>query len=49
MIGKFRINGIETSLAFEDDATLLQVLRDSGHTEVKRGCDTGDCGPVRCC
>nr|WP_321502874.1 (2Fe-2S)-binding protein [uncultured Dethiosulfovibrio sp.] len=44
MIGKFKINGIESNLTFEDDATLLQVLRDSGHTDVKRGCDTGDCG-----
>lgn len=44
MVGNFIINGIETNLTFEDDSTLLQVLRDSGHTDVKRGCDTGDCG-----
>lgn len=38
------INGVEKVLSFEPDATLLQVLRDGGFTEVKRGCDTGECG-----
>ncbi len=44
MEGRFVINGIEKNLSFEPDAMLLQVLRDGGHTEVKRGCDTGECG-----
>ncbi|EFC91846.1 (2Fe-2S)-binding domain protein [Dethiosulfovibrio peptidovorans DSM 11002] len=44
MEGRFVINGVEKVLSFEPDATLLQVLRDGGFTEVKRGCDTGECG-----
>ncbi|RLC71577.1 MAG: (2Fe-2S)-binding protein [Chloroflexi bacterium] len=28
----------------ESSTTLLQFLRDNGHTEVKRGCDEGECG-----
>ena len=28
----------------EPHEILLDVLRKQGHTEVKRGCDTGDCG-----
>ncbi len=44
MKGVFKINGVDELLAFDDDATLLQVLREAGHTEVKRGCDTGECG-----
>ncbi|PIE54009.1 MAG: ferredoxin [Dethiosulfovibrio peptidovorans] len=44
MEGCFVINGIEKKCTFEPDAMLLQVLRDGGHSEVKRGCDTGECG-----
>lgn len=44
MEGKFIINGVERKFVFEPDATLLQVLRDNGNVEVKRGCDTGECG-----
>ncbi|MCF4151177.1 (2Fe-2S)-binding protein [Dethiosulfovibrio sp. F2B] len=44
MEGRFVINGIEKVLSFEPDATLLQALRDGGFSEVKRGCDTGECG-----
>lgn len=44
MKGVFKINGVDELLAFDDDTTLLQVLREAGHTEVKRGCDTGECG-----
>jgi len=42
--GRFVINGVEKVLSFEADATLLQALRDGGFSEVKRGCDTGECG-----
>lgn len=44
MEGRFVINGVEKVLSFEPDATLLQALRDGGFSEVKRGCDTGECG-----
>lgn len=44
MKGTFKINGVDEILTFGDDATLLQVLRDGGHKEVKRGCDDGECG-----
>ena len=40
----FRINGEEKTIAFDSDAMLLTVLRDSGYTEVKEGCREGACG-----
>jgi carbon-monoxide dehydrogenase small subunit len=42
--GIFIINGREEKLTFNSKATLLAVLRDNGHTEVKMGCGTGECG-----
>ena len=44
MKGVFVINGIEKELSFDSRATLLTVLRDNGHMEVKEGCDAGECG-----
>lgn len=39
------VNGNDVSLQIEDDALLLDVLRDGlGLHSVKRGCETGDCG-----
>ncbi|MBN2431084.1 MAG: (2Fe-2S)-binding protein [Acidobacteria bacterium] len=44
MEGTFRINGRHELLEFSERATLLQVLRDNGHQEVKEGCAEGQCG-----
>jgi len=44
MNGKFVVNSKECEFSFESDTTLLSVLRDNGFTEVKRGCDAGECG-----
>jgi len=41
---EFRINGELAKWEVEPSAVLLDALRANGHTEVKRGCDTGDCG-----
>lgn len=39
------VNENDVSLQIEDDALLLDVLRDGlGLHSVKRGCETGDCG-----
>jgi len=40
----FRINGQEKELSFDSRATLLTVLRENGCTEVKEGCNAGECG-----
>ncbi len=40
----FKLNGRDEEWEVEPGANLLDVLRENGHTEVKRGCDTGDCG-----
>ena len=44
MEGAFRVNGRQVRISFEPGARLLEVLRDSGHTEVKNGCSEGACG-----
>jgi aerobic-type carbon monoxide dehydrogenase small subunit (CoxS/CutS family) len=42
-----RVNGVERQSAIEENAILLDVLRESfGLTGTKRGCDLGTCG---CC
>ncbi len=38
------INGSDETLEAPAHRTLLEVLRDLGHVEVKCGCEKGDCG-----
>jgi carbon-monoxide dehydrogenase small subunit len=43
-ITTLHINGRTHEVALKSNATLLQALRDLGYTDVKSGCDKGDCG-----
>jgi carbon-monoxide dehydrogenase small subunit len=38
------VNGREHEVALPTNATLLRALRDLGYTDVKNGCEKGDCG-----
>lgn len=38
------VNGREHQMELAPNVTLLQVLRDLGYTDVKNGCEKGDCG-----
>jgi carbon-monoxide dehydrogenase small subunit len=38
------VNGRSHPLALAPNVTLLQALRDLGYTDVKNGCEKGDCG-----
>jgi carbon-monoxide dehydrogenase small subunit len=38
------INGRQHEPALQPNATLLQALRSLGYTDVKNGCEKGDCG-----
>lgn len=38
------INGRAETMTVPSHRTLLEALRDAGHTEVKCGCEKGDCG-----
>jgi len=38
------VNGRAHVVALSPNVTLLQALRDLGHTDVKNGCEKGDCG-----
>jgi carbon-monoxide dehydrogenase small subunit len=38
------INGNKEKFTVKANDTLLDVLRENGHTEVKHGCETGECG-----
>jgi carbon-monoxide dehydrogenase small subunit len=38
------VNGHEHEVALQSNVTLLQALRDLGYTDVKSGCEKGDCG-----
>jgi len=38
------INGRQHHVALEPHVTLLRALRDLGYTDVKNGCEKGDCG-----
>jgi len=40
----FNINGSSRGLRLKPNDTLLNVLRDNGCTEVKSGCQEGECG-----
>jgi len=44
MIISFTINSKKRELQLQPNATLLNVLRNNGFTEVKSGCDEGECG-----
>jgi carbon-monoxide dehydrogenase small subunit len=39
-----RVNGRTHELLLEPNVTLLYVLRDLGYTDVKNGCEIGECG-----
>ena len=43
-ITTLHINGRTHEVTLQPNATLLQALRDLGYTDVKSGCDKGDCG-----
>jgi aerobic-type carbon monoxide dehydrogenase small subunit (CoxS/CutS family) len=38
------VNGRAHAVALAPNATLLQALRELGYTDVKNGCEKGDCG-----
>jgi aerobic-type carbon monoxide dehydrogenase small subunit (CoxS/CutS family) len=44
MVGEFIVNGKRVSGSFSPAATLLDLLRETGFTEVKEGCREGQCG-----
>ena len=44
MNSKININGKTVSIKFESNEHLLQTLRNHGFTEVKNGCEEGECG-----
>lgn len=39
-----QVNGRTHQVALAPNVTLLQALRDLGYTDVKNGCEKGDCG-----
>lgn len=41
---QFTVNGHEVRAEFPAHRTLLHALRELGYTEVKNGCEKGDCG-----
>ena len=38
------VNGRKRQVALDPNVTLLYALRDLGYTDVKNGCEKGDCG-----
>jgi aerobic-type carbon monoxide dehydrogenase small subunit (CoxS/CutS family) len=42
--GTITVNDRDLAVGIDPADTLLDVLRTNGHTEVKRGCDRGECG-----
>jgi carbon-monoxide dehydrogenase small subunit len=43
-IVSLEVNGRTHQVALPPNVTLLQALRDLGYTDVKNGCEKGDCG-----
>lgn len=41
---EFKVNGKKYSVEVKPNVTLLKLLRSLGFTEVKSGCEKGDCG-----
>lgn len=41
---EFELNGKPVRYALKPYQSLLDLLRENGHTEVKKGCDTANCG-----
>ncbi|MBZ0260928.1 MAG: (2Fe-2S)-binding protein [Hyphomicrobiales bacterium] len=41
---KLKVNGKQLELHAAPNSTLLEILRNNGHVEVKCGCEKGDCG-----
>ncbi len=41
---EFKVNGKKVSAEVRPNVTLLRLLRNLGYTEVKAGCEKGDCG-----
>lgn len=39
-----KVNGRSHAVALPPNVTLLQALRDLGYSDVKNGCEKGDCG-----
>jgi len=39
-----RVNGRQHELVLDPNVSLLQALRDLGYTDVKNGCEIGECG-----
>jgi aerobic-type carbon monoxide dehydrogenase small subunit (CoxS/CutS family) len=44
MTGTIIVNGTPVPVEFDATDTLLAVLRNNRHTEVKKGCSSGECG-----
>jgi len=40
----FKVNGRQHQVALAPNTTLLTALRDLGYTDVKNGCEIGECG-----
>ena len=41
---QLKVNGKQLELLAAPNSTLLEILRNNGHVEVKCGCEKGDCG-----
>lgn len=41
---KLKVNGKKLEMLAAPNSTLLEILRNNGHVEVKCGCEKGDCG-----
>jgi len=41
---RLKVNGVERVVPLFPNVTLLSALRDLGYTDIKSGCEKGDCG-----